>query len=333
MNFIDFFAGIGGFREGLTRNGFIPVGWCEKDKYAQKAYRIIHKTKGEWFADDITTVRAEELPEADLYCGGFPCQSFSIAGKRRGFSDTRGSLFFEIMRLVKTRQPKYLFLENVRGLLSHDGRKTFKTILKSLWECGYNAEWQVLNSQDFGVPQNRERIFIIGYLGGQPRPEVFPIRRANSKNLKQLNKGRNTSNRLYDINGVSCTLKGGAGGRGAKTGLYLINKDGNSIKIKRNGANCIDANYYKGLDNHRARTGILEIRPSLIPDCRIRRLTPLECFRLQGFLDEWYYKLKEHISDTQLYRLAGNAVTVNVIKEIGRRLINNVRRKSRLHRV
>ena len=384
MNFIDFFAGIGGFREGLTRNGFVPVGWCEKDKFAQKAYRIIHEPEGEWFADDITTVRPEELPETDLYCGGFPCQSFSIAGKRGGFSDTRGTLFFEIMRLAKARQPKYLFLENVKGLLSHDGGRTFATIINTLWECGYNAEWQVLNSKNFGVSQNRERVFIVGYLGGQPRPEIFPIRRTNQTNLKQLNKGRNPSNRLYDINGVSCTLKGGSGGRGAKTGLYLVNKDGNCIKIKHKGANCIDANYYKGLDSHRARTGVLEVRSSMTPDriikkqngrrfkepgepsftltkddthgiaiyqrprgnnaggmhnisptlsvnsweqnnhllsnCRIRRLTPLECFRLQSFPDEWYYKLREHISETQLYRLAGNAVTINVIEEIGRRL-------------
>lgn len=159
-----------------------------------------------------------------------------------------------------------------------------------------NVDGMLPNSKNFGVAQNRERVFIIGYLRGQPRPEVFPIRRANSTNLKQLNKGRNPSNRLYDINGISCTLKGGAGGRGAKTGLYLT-------KYQRP-----QGNNAGGTHNH------------LLSKCRIRRLTPLECFRLQSFPDEWYYKLREHISDTQMYKLAGNAVTVNVIEDIGRRL-------------
>ena len=144
MKFLDLFSGIGGFREGLMRNGFEPVGWCEIDKFAQEAYRAIHDTKGEYFCDDIRAIKPDELPAFDLIVGGFPCQSFSIAGKRGGFEDTRGTLFFEIMRIARARKPKYLLLENVKGLLSHDNGTTFATILKTLWESGYDAQWQVL---------------------------------------------------------------------------------------------------------------------------------------------------------------------------------------------
>jgi len=164
MRFIDFFAGYGGFRMGLEAHGHKCVGWCEIDRHAQLCYRTLHDTEGEWFLDDIRTVKPSDLPEAEMYCGGFPCQSFSIAGNRGGFEDTRGTLFFEVMRLAKVRQPQYLFLENVKGLLSHDGGKTFGTILNTLGELGYDAEYQVLNSKDFGVPQNRERVFIVDIL-------------------------------------------------------------------------------------------------------------------------------------------------------------------------
>lgn len=349
MKFIDLFAGIGGFREGLEREGFECVGWCEFDKFKQQAYRAVHDTKGEWHKDDIKSIRPEELPEADIYTGGFPCQSFSIAGNRGGFEDTRGTLFFEIARLAKERQPKYLLLENVRGLLSHDGGKTFATILQTLWDIGYDIQWQVLNSKDFGVPQNRERIFIVGHLRGQPRPKIFPIRETSKRTLKELTRGMSQGYRVYDADGLSVTLAGEAGGLGAKTGLYFINQPqygkyklsktsdtltakGKSSKQKiikksfgiRNYkewnekgdgvSNCLDTNYAKFPDNRGARTGI-------ISNNKIRKLTPLETFRLQGFPDEWYHKCREEgISDTQMYRAAGDSVTVNVVQEIGRRL-------------
>ena len=177
MKFVDFFSGIGGFRLGMEMAGHECVGHCEIDRYADKSYRVMHKVKeSEFYANDITRIQPGDLPGADIYCGGFPCQSFSIAGKRGGFADTRGTLFFEVMRLAVVRKPTYLFLENVKGLLSHDNGNTFATILESLWECGYHAEWQVLNSKDYCVPQNRERVFIIGHLRGQSEPKVFPIR-------------------------------------------------------------------------------------------------------------------------------------------------------------
>lgn len=153
MKFIDFFAGIGGFRLGMEMAGHECVGHCEIDKFADKSYRAMHDMKeGEWYADDITRVKPGELPEAKCYCFGFPCQAFSIAGNRRGFEDTRGTLFFEVMRLVKERKPRILFAENVKGLLNHENGKTFGIIISTMDELGYDVEWQVLNSKDFGVP-------------------------------------------------------------------------------------------------------------------------------------------------------------------------------------
>ena len=181
MRFIDFFAGIGGFRLGLEMAGHECAGHCEIDKFANKSYMAMHEPKeGEWYADDIRRVGADELPEVDMWCGGFPCQSFSVAGKRRGFEDMRGTLIFEIFRLAAERKPNLILLENVRGLLNHDGGNTFRTILMGFWELGYDVEWEVLNSKRW-VPQNRERIFIVGYLGGSRGRKVFPIRQGSGK--------------------------------------------------------------------------------------------------------------------------------------------------------
>lgn len=186
MKFIDFFAGIGGFRLGMEQAGHKCVGFCEIDKYARQTYKANFDTEGEWECHDIRTAEPDGLPYADCYCFGFPCQSFSVAGNRGGFEDTRGTLFFEVMRLAKVRKPKYLFAENVAGLLSHDGGKTFGTILRALGELGYEWQYQVLNSKDFGVPQNRERVFIVGHLRRKCRPEVFPIVGTNGKAIKQV---------------------------------------------------------------------------------------------------------------------------------------------------
>lgn len=182
MTFIDFFSGIGGFRLGMEKAGHRCIGHCEIDKFANRSYRAMHKVKGnEWYSNDITRVKPGELPDADCYCFGFPCQAFSIAGKRRGFEDTRGTLFFEVMRLAKERKPKILFAENVKGLLNHEGGLTFAVIISTMDELGYDVEWQLLNSKDFGVPQNRERVFIIGHLRGAGGREVFPIRCSDGK--------------------------------------------------------------------------------------------------------------------------------------------------------
>jgi site-specific DNA-cytosine methylase len=247
----------------------------EWDKYASQIYK---KHFGECDTSDITTVRTDEIPDHDLLCAGFPCQSFSIAGKRLGFDDTRGTLFFEIARILADKRPRYLLLENVRGLLSHDKGQTFKTIIGVLTDLGYSLEWQVLNSKDFGVPQNRERIFIIGHLGEECRPQVFPIQESNETHLEEITQEVSDAQRIYDSKGIAKTLKGLGGGLGAKTGLY--------------------------------KTGT-----------RIRRLTPTECERLQGFPDGWTLGL----SDTQRYKTLGNAVTVNVVEAIGQRLNGTTR--------
>ena len=324
MRYIELFAGIGGFRYGLEstnrnkdrggqedkagnkRQGLQPkkgekastedrrpdeqpygkpdqrtftcVYSNEWDKYASQVYK---KHYGEIDTRDITTVKAEEIPDHDLLCAGFPCQAFSIAGRRKGFDDTRGTLFFDIARIASEKRPRYLLLENVKGLLSHDKGKTFSTILGVLSDLGYECEWQVLNSKHFGVPQNRERVFIVGHLGGRSGRKVFPLGETNGSDLAST---------------------------------------------------AIDANYWKGIDNHGARTGISHtqergsksdspnrIRRTAYTDgARIRRLTPTECARLQGFPDDWH----EGLSDTQAYKCYGNAVTTNVVEAIGTKLLN-----------
>lgn len=186
IRFFDMFAGIGGFRSGLEAiGGFECVGYCEIDKYAKQAYEAMYDTGGELYFDDARKIVPEQLPDFDLLVGGFPCQSFSIAGARKGFDDTRGTLFFEIARITAVKKPKYLFLENVPGLLNHDSGKTFETILRTLDELGYDVCWQVLNSKNFGVPQSRNRVFIIGYFRGQCAGEVLSFTQTSGKTLIQ----------------------------------------------------------------------------------------------------------------------------------------------------
>lgn len=176
MKFIDLFSGIGGFRLGMERAGHNCLGHVEIDKFANISYKAIHGGD-DLIGSDITKITTDEWAEyrgkVDCICGGFPCQAFSIAGARKGFEDTRGTLFFEILRAAKEIRPSYLFLENVKGLLSHNKGETFRTMLCALDELGYDAEWQVLNSKEFGVPQNRERVFIIGHLRGASTKQVF----------------------------------------------------------------------------------------------------------------------------------------------------------------
>lgn len=227
IRFFDMFAGIGGFRSGLEAiGGFECIGHCEIDKYANQAYTAIYEPKGEVYFEDATKLNPEDLPDIDLICGGFPCQAFSIAGKRGGFDDARGTLFFEVARIAAVKRPAYLFLENVPGLLSHDSGRTFATILNALSELGYDVAWQVLNSKDFGVPQSRKRVYIIGYLRGKCAGEIFSFTDANGTPIKQILPGRE-GNRVYATDGVSITLTSSAGGFGGKTGLYGV-----SIPVK-----------------------------------------------------------------------------------------------------
>ena len=227
---LDMFAGIGGFRSGLDRiGGFSFVGHCEIDKYANQAYEAIYQPKGELFYEDARTIDPDTLPDIDLICGGFPCQSFSIAGRRKGFDDTRGTLFFEIARIARVKRPMFLMLENVPGLLSHDSGRTFATILGTLDELGYDVAWQVLNSKDFGVPQSRQRVYIVGYFRGKCAGEILSFTESNGKALIESLPGKQ-GERIYKSNGLSCTLTSSGGGFAGNTGLYEV--DGLELPIK-----------------------------------------------------------------------------------------------------
>ena len=272
------FSGIGGFELGIEQSDINTelVGYAEIDKYAILIFE--KQFTGVTNYGDATAITASNLPDFDLLVGGFPCQAFSIAGKQQGFSDTRGTLFFDIARICAEKRPRYLVLENVKGLLSHDGGQTFQRILRVLADLGYRVEWQVLNSKNFGVPQNRERVFIVGYLGERSGQEIFPLttysQSASVVALQQLNKAESQGNRIYDSSGLATTLASQAEGLGAKTGLYQI-------------------------------------------DTQVRRLTPTECERLQGFPDGWTAGL----SDTQRYKTLGNAVTVPVVTAVINQLV------------
>lgn len=199
------FGGIGGFDLAFQRQGWKGVWYNDWDKYAVKTYNKNFGTNYE--PTDITTIDPNIIPEHSLICAGFPCQSFSIAGKRGGFSDTRGTMFFEIMRIAKHQRTPYLLLENVKGLLSHDNGWTFATILNTLDELGYDAEWQVLNSKFFGVPQNRERVFIIANLRTNSRPEVFPITK-NAGTISEIFEREENDIMIYDRKGFDSRTKG-----------------------------------------------------------------------------------------------------------------------------
>ena len=265
------FAGIGGFRAGLTRaGGFQCVGHCEVDKYADASYRAIHDIeKEECYYPDAREIDPASMPDFDLLCGGFPCQAFSLAGRRKGFDDARGTLFFEIARLAEVKRPAYLLLENVPGLLSHDGGRTFAVILSALHDLGYHVEWSVLNSKHFGVPQSRRRVFLICYLDPRCAGKILPVFGNDGKALIQL-VGGPQGHRVYDPEGVACTQTAGGGGLGVKTGLYLVPDDPKATFVdlcaghpKQTGqARCVTARYGQTtLSNHRGeRSGVLLIK-------------------------------------------------------------------------
>lgn len=377
LTFLDFFSGVGGFRHGLELAGMKCIGFCEKDKFARKSYEAMYDTKGEWFHDDITTIDPTRLPKADLWCAGSPCQNVSIAGKRAGLYGERSGLFFTFVELIKSQKeedkPEWVLLENVKGLLSSGGGRDYLDYLSILDESGYDLEWKVFNSKDYGVPQNRERIYTIGHLRRKGQRQVLPISRESSSHLKQLVGGMQ-SYRVYDPSGIATTLVGEGGGLGAKTGLYLIDQSLTGPKLTEE-ARCITARYTAGATKRTAmNSGVLEVQPILTQGIKvrngtkqgyqlaevgdsvdlsypssltrrarvgrgiahnlscscqmgavvwngrvvkIRRLTPKECFRLQGFNDDLFEKAKAVNSDAQLYKQAGNGVTVPVVYAIG----------------
>ena len=351
------------------------VGFCEIDKFARASYKAIHDTKGEIELHDITAVSDESIRRigsVDVICGGFPCQAFSIAGARRGFEDTRGTLFFEIARFASILRPRYLFLENVKGLLNHDGGATFETIISTLDELGYNVEWQVLNSKNFGVPQNRERVFIIGHLRGRSTRRIFPLSSTGRQVDKYQEQSTNTlttrypnsqgvgsyiieseSQKVRSIGNIHPSGNGMNGEVYDSTGLAptLTTNKGEGVKIiqrahgynqggehdiaptltsnsyqKNNLVKVVD--FYNKITKDEVGTltssgGGSTVRAGsfgITDGYRIRKLTPRECWRLQGFPDRAFDKAQEVNSNSQLYKQAGNSVTVNVITAIAKEL-------------
>lgn len=476
MKFIDFFAGIGGFRRGMELAGHECVGFCEFDKFATASYISMHLLteeqrkaledipikkrqkeilkeeyrNGEWYANDIRRVYAGDIPKADCWCFGFPCQDISVAGKQAGFQGNRSSLFFRVMYLIgqlkEEDKPTYLFIENVKNLLSVNGGWDFARLLIEMEQGGYDAEWQVLNSKDFGVPQNRERCFIIGHLRGRSTSKVFPIEGADGKNSVSLKlfgciNGRNSQReRVYDSRGLSPTISTVPGGNTeSKIAIPVLTPDRaekrqNGRRFKENGepmftltsqdrhgvavepigilrnvrteygkeirkdyeSGKLDISRHEFLANEIREDGIVntlstvqkdnqlavkvaeatkqgysecrvgidavnlsvpgsktrrgrvgkEVANTLDTSCNqgifvkvsdelivyavwyekyqcyiaIRKLTPKECFRLQGWSDDYFEKAQLVNSDSQLYKQAGNGVTVSVIKAIAEKL-------------
>lgn len=279
------------------------VGYSEIDKYAIKVYE--KQFKGVKNYGDITKINADELPDFDCLVGGFPCQAFSIAGKRKGFEDTRGTLFFDLARILRAKQPRLFVFENVKGLLSHDSGRTFKTIIQTIDELGYDCQWQVLNSKNFGVPQNRERVYIVGHLRGTPRPEVFPITGMDKEDYRgrATATGINNASRGYEARKEPIANALRAGQMGSKNIIYS--------KTIRSGGRSSPHGSKQNWDSYDV-------------EGRIRRLTPKECERLQGFPDNWTAQGTDGaISDTQRYKMCGNAVTTKVVQAVFERILTN----------
>ncbi len=409
MKFIDLFSGIGGFRSALENNGHECLAFAEIDKYARQSYKAIYNTENEQEWHDVTRITDDDFRyyqnKADIITGGFPCQAFSIAGKRAGFEDTRGTLFFEIARAIKEVQPSYVLLENVKGLFSHDGGRTFGTIIQALDELGFFTEWGLFNSKYWGVPQNRERVYILATrkdkfkeaklfdLVKQQKEvtsrlidvlendvdEKFYLSEEKTKKLilgydfkkssavpvlapDRINKRQN-GRRFKEDGEPMFTLtsqdRHGIAVREATKKGYVIAKQGDSVNVTypdsktRRGrvgkqvAQTIQTgevnqgvvinplkdktdygwHFEQAVYDSQGITRTVKANggsgniPKTIEGLRIRKLTPLECWRLQGFTDEQFYKAKnDGVSNSQLYKQAGNSVTVNVVDAIVKQL-------------
>lgn len=368
MKFLDFFAGIGGFHSGVELAGHRCVGYVEWDKFARQSYEAIYDTEGMYTAYDITKIKnGNELPKSDVWCFGSPCTNISLAGNREGLHGSASSMFFEVMRLLRDREevhrPAYLLMENVKNLLSSNGGRDFAEVLIQMDENGYDVEWQVLNSKEV-VPQNRERVFIVGHRRGVSTNKVFPVdlKKYHTENriladvlqkevddkyylseekqklfIKTLKKPSSNS----DIKILGNVKSKNYHGHGTRLDVYssegimstLLSSDykdpkkiiqlTNIIKTKSFGGNPQTGRVYSinGISPtfNTMQGGGRE--PKIYDVPKVRKLTPLECWRLQGFTDEQFYKAKETgMSDSQLYKQAGNAVTVPVIHAIADRM-------------
>lgn len=372
MKLLDLFSGIGGFHKGLSNAGFDFewVGYSEIDSFAESVYS--HNFNKAEALGDITTLQTNKLPKIDICTFGFPCQDLSYAGHRKGIRANRSGLFFEAMRIIRDVKPQYIIFENVKGLLSSGGGRDFTLVLKEVADSGYDGQWQLLNTRWF-LPQNRERLYFVGHLRGESRPEIFPIGEDSETVQHQLEKGqiilgttksdtatgtnsrsyvfstegivgaidatsykqqkqvmlgiigdKNSQwSRVYDSNGISKTITDG-GGIGAKTGLYKVHnlqpRSPNRPSIK----NKTSSGGSGPLSKEDGTTYCLDSGNSQAVEIgyEIRRLTPKECERLQGFPDGWteFGLNNVKISDTQRYKQLGNAASVPVVEMIGNNL-------------
>lgn len=367
MRVFSTFTGIGGFEVGID-NASVKnkvhikhVGYSEIDKYAISVFE--KHFKGVQNYGDITKINASDLPDFDVLVGGFPCQAFSIAGKRGGFNDTRGTLFFDLARILQAKRPRLFVFENVKGLVNHDGGKTLRTIITTITELGYDSQWQVLNSKNFGVPQNRERIIIVGHLRGTPRPKVFPLTRADSQ-IREDDKVRVGTLRTHkDGNGfremksgIAPTIPARAREDGSGQPVIYQRARGKNTGGEKTIAPTLTGRSYQDNNHVISKTvraggrnsphGSKQNWDSYEVNGKIRRLTPMECERLQAFPDNWTelgtvpcttkdcdrcalvpagdeHMVTVPISDAQRYKMCGNAVTTNVIQAVFERIFDS----------
>lgn len=273
------------------------IGYSEIDKFALKSYRAIFNTEGEWYEKDIREIKAENIPGCDLWTFGFPCQDISIAGNRKGLNGERSRLFYTIINLIKGQnsevKPRWLLIENVKNLISINGGRDFTEVLHTLSEAGYDAQWQVINSKDYGVAQSRERLYIIGYLRGEPRQQILPIQPKSTEHFK----GIIEIDKNFSVRPCSNSKQSNRRQKGRRA------------KSEKEPAFTITASKVNGI---------------IINNNKVRTFTPKECFRLQGFPDKIFEKARKVNSDAQLYKQIGNSVTVNVIYEIGKKLKSTI---------
>lgn len=312
FKFIDLFAGIGGFHYAMNSYGAKCVYASEWDEQASMTYKTNHHCDVD---GDITKVDEKNIPCHDILCGGFPCQAFSISGKQKGFEDTRGTLFFDIARIVAHHHPKVLFMENVKNLLRHDKGRTFQVVLDTLNGLGYTTHYKVLNSGQFGIPQHRERIYIVSFRNDikgkdsfnfptiQKQSSLFQILEDNPIDAKvitrdDINIYKSPMNAfpksIFDINDLP--------NRPLQIGI--VNKGGQGERIYDPAGHSITLSAYGG--GAGAKTGLYLVNG------KVRKLSPRECARLQGFPEDFII----HQNPSQAYKQFGNSATINVLQYI-----------------
>jgi len=310
VKFIDLFAGIGGFHQALKSYSANCVFASEWDDSASETYKSNYGLEP---FGDITLINEKDIPKHDILCGGFPCQAFSISGKQGGFEDTRGTLFFDIARIVKHHLPKVLFLENVRNFEKHDSGRTLKKVSETLNDLGYNFFHKVLNSSDFGLPQNRQRIFMVGFLKSlkiesfdfpksqNQKVSLSDILENNPLDAKEIIREDTYFTKDYKL---SPNLFGEIELPNRPIQIGYVNKGGQGERIYHPLGHAITLSAYGG--GAGAKTGLYFV------DGKVRKLSPRECARVQGFPEDF----KLHQSTNQCYKQFGNSVSVNVLKAI-----------------